>query len=100
MERLLDIEELCRILGVKKATIYAWIYQRKIPHIKLSSRLVRFRESEILDWLAARSQGLLNAASKKLKGTSSKPKPAIQTDYVDKIVKVSKEHVLRRSCQN
>lgn len=94
----MDIQELCRILGIKRATVYAWIYQKKIPHIKLSSRLVRFRESEILDWLAARSQGLLSAASKKLKRTSYKP--PIQTDYVEKIVKGAKEHVLRRASQN
>jgi excisionase family DNA binding protein len=99
MERLLDIEELCRILGVKKATIYAWIYQHKIPHIKLN-RLVRFRESEILDWLAARSRGqvLSSAPIKKLKGSSYKP--TMQCDYVDKIVKGAKEHVLRRASQN
>jgi len=99
MEHLLDIEELCRILGVKKATIYAWIYQHKIPHIKLG-RLVRFRESEIIDWIAAgsRSQGLLSAPIKKLKGSSYKP--TIQCDYVEKIVRGAKEHVLRRASQN
>jgi excisionase family DNA binding protein len=98
MQRLMDIEELCGLLGVKKATIYAWIYQKKIPHIKLSRRLVRFKEAEILDWLAARSQCLQIAASKKMKRLSHKP--TMQGDYVDRIINSAKQHVLRRATQN
>ncbi|MEW6003208.1 MAG: helix-turn-helix domain-containing protein [Nitrospirota bacterium] len=100
MERLLDIEELSKMLGVKRATIYAWIYQHKIPHIKLSKRLVRFRESEILDWIEKQSVSpfLLTTPRKKLKGSFYKL--PMQTDYIEKIVKVAKEHVLCRASQN
>jgi excisionase family DNA binding protein len=50
MERLLNIKELSQLLSVKEATIYTWIHQELIPYYKLNG-LVRFRESEINEWL-------------------------------------------------
>ncbi|MGB9716421.1 MAG: helix-turn-helix transcriptional regulator [Thermodesulfovibrionales bacterium] len=55
MERLFNIEELSKILGITKATIYSWTSKNKIPYIKLSKRLLKFRESDILKWIAERS---------------------------------------------
>jgi excisionase family DNA binding protein len=55
MERLLDIRELSEMLGVTKATIYSWTSQNKIPHVKLSKRLLKFREKEIKNWIAEKS---------------------------------------------
>jgi excisionase family DNA binding protein len=97
MERLLDIEKLSEMLGVKRATIYAWIYRKKIPFIKLG-RLLRFRESEILDWIAKQSVSplLLIEARKKLKRSSYKP--SMQT--IDKIIEGVKEQVLYKTFQN
>jgi excisionase family DNA binding protein len=50
MERLLNIKELSQLLSVKEGTIYAWVHQDLIPYYKLN-KLVRFRESEINEWL-------------------------------------------------
>ncbi len=50
MERLLDIKALSQLLSVKEGTIYGWIHQGLIPYYKLNG-LVRFRESEINEWL-------------------------------------------------
>lgn len=50
MERYLDIKELSEILGIKTSTIYGWVHEGYIPHIKFR-RLVRFKESQILEWL-------------------------------------------------
>jgi excisionase family DNA binding protein len=50
MERLLNIKELSQVLSVKAGTIYTWIHQELIPYYKLNG-LVRFRESEINEWL-------------------------------------------------
>jgi len=50
MERLLNIKELSQLLSVKEGTIYAWVHEDLIPYYKLN-RLVRFRESEINEWL-------------------------------------------------
>jgi len=54
MEKLLTIEQLSELLQVKQATIYQWTHTGFIPHIKIG-RLVRFRESDVLEWLKRRS---------------------------------------------
>lgn len=50
MERLLNVKELSKILSIKESTIYDWVSIGFIPHHKLG-KLVRFKESEILQWL-------------------------------------------------
>jgi excisionase family DNA binding protein len=36
---LLNIEETAEKLRIKKSTIYSWVHQKKIPHIKLNGKL-------------------------------------------------------------
>jgi len=55
VEKLLTIEELSEILGVKKATLYSWTSKKRIPYIKLSEGILRFRESEIQEWILKKS---------------------------------------------
>jgi excisionase family DNA binding protein len=55
LDKLLTVEELADILSVKESTIYQWTHQGFIPHTKLG-RLVRFRESDVIKWLAKRSR--------------------------------------------
>jgi len=50
MDQLMDITTLSRLLSVKPMTIYGWIHEGIIPHIKLG-RLVRFDEKEVRVWL-------------------------------------------------
>jgi excisionase family DNA binding protein len=57
MEKLIGIDEVSEMLGISKATVYSWTSQNKIPHIKLSTRLLKFREQEITDWIAQKSVG-------------------------------------------
>ncbi len=40
-------------LGIPITTLYSMVCQKRIPHIRLSGRMVRFRRSEIDKWLAA-----------------------------------------------
>ncbi len=53
MEKLLTIDELAKVLSVKKSTIYQWVHLGLIPHIKVG-RLLRFREEDIQKWLISR----------------------------------------------
>jgi len=53
MDKLLTIDDLARILNVKKSTIYQWVHMRLIPYIKVG-RFVRFREKDIQRWLKSR----------------------------------------------
>jgi excisionase family DNA binding protein len=57
MEKLLSIGELSQLLGVTKATLYSWTSKKIIPHRKLSPKIIRFEETEILDWLGKKSVG-------------------------------------------
>lgn len=41
------------LLGVPVGTVYAWVSQRRVPFLRLSKRLVRFRRSELLAFLDA-----------------------------------------------
>lgn len=50
MEELICIEELCKILKLKKSYIYLLTHEKKIPHFKLNGHL-RFRLSDIEQWV-------------------------------------------------
>ena len=53
MEKLLNRKEIAEILQVKPGTIYQWTHQGYIPFLKVG-RFVRFRESDINEWLEKR----------------------------------------------
>lgn len=52
-ERLVTAAELAELLGFSPATIVDWAEAGSLPCFKLGGRL-RFRESEVLDWLEGR----------------------------------------------
>ena len=53
MEKLLTIQQLSEYLQVSKSTLYEWTHTDFIPHYKLPKG-VRFRLSEINNWLSKR----------------------------------------------
>ena len=48
---LMNYQETAEMLSVKLGTLYAWVCERKIPHIRLGTRLIRFDRSEIERWI-------------------------------------------------
>ena len=52
--KLVGIKELAEYLGIKTDTLYSWIYQRKIPYVKVG-RLVKFDSIQIDEWLSKNS---------------------------------------------
>ena len=50
MEKLLSIKEVEGRLNIPQSTLRAWIFQRKIPVLRIG-RLVRFKESDLERWL-------------------------------------------------
>jgi excisionase family DNA binding protein len=56
-DRLLKAREVAELLGLSSATVLDWFESGRLPGFKLSSRAVRFRESEILGWLEERRFG-------------------------------------------
>ena len=53
MTKLLTIDDLVKILSVKKSTIYQWTHLGLVPHIKIGN-FVRFKEKEIEKWLSTK----------------------------------------------
>jgi excisionase family DNA binding protein len=99
MEKLLNIDELAEILGVTKATIYSWTSQNKIPHIKLSKRLLKFREKEIMDWISKRSISADGSSVDKQHKHNSRSRPSsnMRENSIERIIRNAKEEVLNRS---
>jgi excisionase family DNA binding protein len=52
-EPLLTARELAELLGFAAGTIVDWAERGELPGFKVGGRL-RFRESEVLDWLEGR----------------------------------------------
>ena len=48
MDRLYEVDELAAILRVKASTVYTWVRDGKIPHMKLG-RLIRFNSKQIVE---------------------------------------------------
>jgi excisionase family DNA binding protein len=46
MEKLFRVDEIAALLQVRPATIYAWVREGKLSHVKLG-RLVRFNRKDI-----------------------------------------------------
>lgn len=51
MLRLLDYAEAARQLSMPPGTLYSLVHRRRIPHIRLGPRLVRFRQEDLERWL-------------------------------------------------
>jgi excisionase family DNA binding protein len=100
MEKLLSMEELSRLLGITKSTLYSWTSKKIIPHRKLSSRLIRFEESEILDWLDKKSvyPDAQHSSPKnhchKRHEKSAPYKAAISRSHVERLIENAKKEVL------
>lgn len=56
MEQLVDTKTLAGMLDVKESTIRKWVFERRIPCVRVGGRLVRFRPSEIERWISERDR--------------------------------------------
>jgi len=50
VEKLLDVTQLCELLGVKPAWVYEMVRKGVIPYVRLG-KLLRFRPEKIEEWL-------------------------------------------------
>ena len=50
----LSYQQAASLLGVPVGTLYAWVHQKRVPHIRISGRLVRFDRTELVSWLEGR----------------------------------------------
>jgi excisionase family DNA binding protein len=52
MNKLLMINEVAAVLGLKVKTVYQYVSRRKIPFMKMG-RLLRFDEKALNEWISA-----------------------------------------------
>lgn len=50
---LIGYAEAARLLNTPVASLYGMVHRRRIPHIRLSKRLVKFSRTTLAAWLAA-----------------------------------------------
>ena len=53
MEKLLSIGDIARMLDLSIATIYKYVCQKKIPYLKIGSRVL-FDEDKLDKWLQSK----------------------------------------------
>ena len=56
MDKLLEAEDVARLVGMSKDWIYAEVREDRIPHVRLG-RYVRFRAEAIENWIRERERG-------------------------------------------
>ena len=54
MPSLMKAREVAVLLNVPDQTVYLWVSQRKIPHLKIGNKCLRFDPAEIAEWIRAR----------------------------------------------
>jgi excisionase family DNA binding protein len=50
-DRLLTIKEVAELTGLAVGTLYHFVSQKRIPVVRLSTRCIRFRQSDLSDWI-------------------------------------------------
>jgi len=50
-EKLLTIQEVCKLVSLKKSTIYLYIQKNKFPKGKKIGRLSRWKLSDVRRWI-------------------------------------------------
>lgn len=53
-KEILTVDEVVNLTGLTKGTIYVLHYKKEIPCFKFGPRLLRFKRSEILNWMENR----------------------------------------------
>ena len=100
MEKLLSIEELSQLLGITKSTLYSWTSKKIIPYRKLSSRVIRFEEGEILNWLGKKSvfpdaqHSSSNNHCHNIHEKSASYETVISKNHVERLIENAKKDVL------
>ena len=57
MAKLLTAREVAEMLGVSPHTVLDWYEAGKLPGYKLLGGVLRFKQDEIVEWVAAQKTG-------------------------------------------
>ncbi len=53
---LIDYEAAAKMLGIPVGTLYNWVAEQRIPHIRFGARTVRFDREALEAWVAERAK--------------------------------------------
>jgi excisionase family DNA binding protein len=56
-DELLTYDQAAKLVNLKLGTLYALVSQKRVPHVRLGRRLVRFSRSELNAWLRRHAVG-------------------------------------------
>lgn len=57
----MTVKEAARFLGVSSQTVYVWVERKRIPHLRVMGRNIRFLESDLQSFRAQFRQEVENA---------------------------------------
>ena len=52
VEPLMDVEQLAAYLRVHANSVYRLVRSKRIPHVRMSRKTIRFRKADIDRWLS------------------------------------------------
>jgi len=53
---IMDYPMASKFIGVKQDTLYVLVMQKRIPHIRLGKRFVRFSKLDLIKWMESLKQ--------------------------------------------
>ena len=59
----ITVREAARFLGVSAQTVYLWVERRRIPHLRVMGRNIRFLKSDLQPFRAQFRQEVENATT-------------------------------------
>jgi len=94
-DKLLTLKELCDLLHLRPASVYSLVYHKRIPVVKLSSRCLRFRLSDIQAWIATKTVQPMQAQSQAQPVALRRPRGRPpKNPAIDRIIEQAKREVL------
>ena len=54
--KLLTYDDAAKLLSLPKGTLYWWVQHKRIPHVRLGPRTVRFERSALEEWIRTSRQ--------------------------------------------
>ena len=91
-QKLLTVDDVAKLLQVKKLSVYKLVYEKRIPVIKISRKMLRFKPEDIEEWLQKLKAENSTVTVKTNRGR--KPTKKVNNNFVNKVIEQAKREVL------
>jgi excisionase family DNA binding protein len=97
-EKLMTIDELAEMLSMTKKTIYQNVHFKRIPHISVNKKTLRFDPKAIDAWLKSKTRDAVEREPKqpvrRSPGRPRKNNGRTNDNYINSLVEQAKKEVL------